>query len=292
MSPWRRAQMMLLWLGARTAGRISVRLGGWLSSALWFTPWPTATTPRSRHREAQWLRSTSPLTLVVDGLRLEGYAAGRGPTVLLVHGWGDRAARMGAFVGPFVSAGYRVVALDLPGHGRAGVRRTDLPTLSDAIRAAVGQLGPVHAVIGHSMGATAAILAARDGLETATLVALAPPVRLRHAVDRFRQMLALPEPAVVGLQRSIERRFGMTVWERYAADRVPVDLPTLIVHDRDDAQVDLADARTLAAAWPDARLVETAGLGHQRIVRDPQVVESVVSFVGERTQAAGRAMPA
>lgn len=54
---------------------------------------------------------------------------------------------------------------------------------------------------------------------------------------------------------------------------------TLVVHDRADKEVPYADGARVAEAWPTAELVTTEGLGHQRILRDPGVVEQVVAFL-------------
>lgn len=279
MSRWRRVQMMVLWVAARTLGRWSSLLGGWLASLLWFTPWPTQSTARSAQRESAWLADTQPLELSAGPWRLRGFSAGEGPTVLLVHGWGDHAARLGAFVAPLVLQGFRVVAVDMPGHGARGIARTDLPAMADALRLVAAQVGPIHAVIGHSMGATVSMIAVRDGMSPTALVLLAPPVRLEHAVSRFGEMLDLPERTLTGLRRRIERRFGTSVWRDYAADHLQLEVPTLLIHDADDPQVDISEGRMLAASWPDVEMVETAGLGHQRIVRDAGVVRAAVEFV-------------
>ena len=279
MNRWRTLHMGVLWHATRRLGRRSSLLGGWFASKLWFLPWPTASTPSSVSREAVWLGATTPLELVVAGVRVRGYSAGHGPTVLLVHGWGDHAARMGAFIAPLVAAGFRVVGLDHPGHGSARMRATDIPAMAATLRRAAAQLGPVHAVIGHSLGGTVSTIASRDGLGHRALVLLAAPARLEGAVDRFAELLDLPAPAVRGLRRRIERRFGATVWDDYAVDHLELDVPTLIVHDSDDPQVDIADARMVASAWPRAELLETVGLGHHRVVRDPAVVDAAVEFV-------------
>ena len=55
--------------------------------------------------------------------------------------------------------------------------------------------------------------------------------------------------------------------------------PTLVVHDRDDALVGIADVRAAAAALPAGTLVETHGLGHSRILHSSEVVGRVVEFV-------------
>jgi len=284
VSRLQRADLWLTWSATRRLGAVSAALARPFVTRLWFMPWKTTTSATAAEREAGWLAGTEPLRLRAGRRRVTGFAAGAGPTVLLVHGWGDHAARMGGFVGPLVAAGFRVVAIDLPGHGPGRPRRTDIPTQAAAIRAVADALGGVHAVIGHSLGATVTIMALRDGLAAESVVLLAPAVRLDHAVERFREMLAVPDPAIRGLRRGIERRFGATVWDDYAADTVAATLEqrALLVHDAADTQVDLADGRRLAAAWPGARLLETSGLGHQRILRDPAVVSAAVEFVAGR----------
>jgi hypothetical protein len=53
----------------------------------------------------------------------------------------------------------------------------------------------------------------------------------------------------------------------------------LVVHDRDDADVAIEDAIRIASAWPGAVLLETNGLGHNGVLRDPAVVARVAEFV-------------
>jgi hypothetical protein len=42
-------------------------------------------------------------------------------------------------------------------------------------------------------------------------------------------------------------------------------------------------------AWPGAELLSVAGLGHRRLLRDPEVVRAVVAHVDERAAAAEQA---
>ena len=37
--------------------------------------------------------------------------------------------------------------------------------------------------------------------------------------------------------------------------------------------------KALAAAWPEGELLTTGGLGHHRLLRDPEVVRAVVDYV-------------
>jgi fermentation-respiration switch protein FrsA (DUF1100 family) len=56
--------------------------------------------------------------------------------------------------------------------------------------------------------------------------------------------------------------------------------PLLVVHDWADAAVPFAQGERLAATWPDATLITTAGLDHVRVLHWPEVVERVAGFLG------------
>lgn len=271
------------WLATKAAAAVSPRLAGPVAARLWFTPWRVPVSDRAAERQAEWLAGTDPVTFRDGRRKIAGYAAGAGPAVLLVHGWGERGASLGAFVGPLVDAGYRVVGIDLPGHGGSEGGQIDGFQIAAAIRSVAEQIGDVRAVVAHSMGATTSLYAAREGLRTDALVLLAPSPRLDHALVTFGRLLSLPQRALDGLKATIDRRYGADVWERLSGHSIApeVHVPGLIVHDSDDPQVSLEDARSLHEAWPGSRLVTTEGLGHGRILRDPQVIETVASFLAE-----------
>ena len=271
------------WLATRVAGVVSPRLAGAPAARLWFTPWRVPAGERHARRQEEWLRPTEALSFEVESNRIAGYTAGDGPTVLLIHGWGESGASLGAFVAPLVAEGYRVVGIDLPGHGASDGGQTDGFRVAAAIRGVCDALGGVRAVVAHSMGATTSLYAASEGMPVDALVLIAPSPRLDHALKRFAELLALSPNAVRGLKATIERRYGPGVWGTFSGERAAscVRVPGLIVHDRDDPQVALEDSEGLHAAWRGSRLVTTEALGHGKILRDPKVLEEVMSFLAE-----------
>ena len=276
-------KLKLLWLGARYGGVVSKRLGGFFTWRLWFTPWEVQLSERARQREAEWLVGTKPLAVPSTTGVLSGFVAGEGPTILLVHGWGDQASRMGAFVRPLVEAGFRVVGIDLPAHGDSPGRMTNAYEWSAAIRATVDHVGGVAAVVAHSIGGVNTLLAMRNGMRVGRLVLLASALRMQHGVGQFAALFQLPQRSIDGLVEMIEHRYGPFVWDDLSSDRhaAALDVPALLFHDRQDTQVDFADGLRLHEAWPSSRLVATEGLGHDRILRDPEVVAQAVAFLSE-----------
>ena len=276
--------LKVTWLAMRHVGRYSKRLGGWLAARLWFTPWRAKLSANAQAREAGWLEGTRSLRIEVEGPELRGFIVGEGPTVLLVYGWGERASTMGAFIAPLTAAGYRVAAIDLPGHGETPSTDPNLYVIADALKRAARELGDIDAVVAHSMGGLATTVALADGLVADKVVLLAPAIRLEHGLTKFNALFDVPPRAAEGLRDHIDRRFGRDVWDHFAGDHLAAGItsPALIIHDEEDPQVDFADGRTLAESWPSARFEATRGLGHVKIVRDDEIVTRVVDFLSGR----------
>jgi pimeloyl-ACP methyl ester carboxylesterase len=101
----------------------------------------------------------------VDGLAIHYTAAGTGPkTVILVHGWTCDETTWTAQV-PALAEQYRVVTIDLPGHGKTGSPADGKLSMDlfaraiDSVRAEVG--AERVTVVGHSMGTPVVIQYAR-----------------------------------------------------------------------------------------------------------------------------------
>ncbi len=203
------------------------------------------------------------------------------PVVLLVHGWGGHAGQMVALGDALAQAGFEPVLLDLPGHGRSAGWRSSLPQFARAVHAAAARLGPLHAAVGHSLGALAVLHAAARGLAAQQLVLVAPPSSPRSFLRGFAAALGLPASMAGRMQQRIERLESVPLAEfepEWLAARTRV--PSLVVHDRGDRYAPFAGGEQLVAALPSARLHATDGLGHQRLLRDPGVVGEVRAWLG------------
>lgn len=121
-------------------------------------------------------------TLEVDGVEINVLAWGERalPTLTLVHG-GAAHANWWSFVAPLLATQYRVVAVDLSGHGDSGWREVYDPRLwAREVMAATERFGgagrPV--VAGHSMGGFVTMLvAATFGPSLAGAILVDAPLR-------------------------------------------------------------------------------------------------------------------
>lgn len=275
----------------QTAFVFSEQLGATVAERLFTTPRRFARPAR----EHAVLASARPFALDVplrsprwngQHRQVAAWRWGHGPAVLLVHGWEGRGAQLGAFVAPLVEAGLSVVAFDAPAHGDSPGTQLYLTDLADAVVAAVEAIGPVHAIIAHSFGAAAVLLAhARGGVDVARNIMIAPNAVVDDAVERFARVVALDERDRHTLEDQLAVQSGITV-ESLRLDRLVGERrgALTVIHDRGDREVPFEDGERLAQLWPDAHLVPTEGLGHRRILRDPGVVRAVVEAVRDGLQ--------
>jgi pimeloyl-ACP methyl ester carboxylesterase len=217
----------------------------------------------------------------VDGPagRLATYRWGEGPTVLLVHGWGGHAGRLAHFVSPLTAAGLSVVAFDAPGHGSSDRTLCSLPEIAASVRALTAELHP-FGIIGHSLGATAAALAAREGVRFLHAVFLAPAATPENYPGRFGRCLGMQTEGCDFMKRRLLTRYGIR-WNDISVVSFAHSMTArlLVYHDAKDSKVPFREGSAIAAAWPNARLVPLRGVGHHRILRAPEVVAGTVDFL-------------
>ena len=266
---------MRLWFAS--VGRMLPSVAADVGERLFTTPPRWAVPERERVILDQGRRLSIPF-----GLRtLVAWGWGEGPCVLLVHGWGGRAGQMTPFVAPLRDLGFSVVAFDGPAHGESRGRRTSLPEFAHAVSAAVRVIdGAPAAILGHSMGAAASVLALRDGVESNAMVLVAPPARPVDYLLEFAELLWMPRGALLRVAGRVEERYGL-LWKDLDLPRLVqrFDHPMLLVHDEEDRDASFAHGRELADAWPGAEMISTRGLGHTRILRDPGIGVRVAEWI-------------
>ena len=176
---------------------------------------------------------------VMPSLSLHCESQGSGPPVVLWHGWGANLRVFDALVTRLATR-HRVIAADLPGHGRSPwpADASGFDSLRELLHATL----PRDCIlIGWSLGATLAMQAA-----------LALPGRLRavvllHATPRF----LADADWTAGMNAALLAQFAGTLRDDYA--RTVSDFLDLQVRGTRDAPAVLAALRTALHAQGDAR---------------------------------------
>lgn len=234
------------------------------------------------------------------------------PALVLLHGLGSSSADW-LFQVPVFAARYRVLAVDLPGHGRSEpAGRLSVESMAAAVAALLAHLGepPAH-LLGLSLGGCVALtLAARAPERVRSLILVNAFARLRPAGPRGALRLlvrlgllaaapmpvlaahvarglfprpeqrALYERAAAGLAAMPRRRYLAAVRAVAAFDGRAllgsVRCPTLVVAGERDGTVSRAAAEHLACGIAGARLVVVPDSGHATPADQPETFNRLV----------------
>ena len=231
-------------------------------------------------------------TAVVDGLTLQYLEAGRGPAVVLLHGYAE-TSRMWRPLMPQLADRYHVIAPDLPGIGGSAVPTDGLDMASAArrIHALIRQLGVEHAVVvGHDIGLMVAYAyAAQFPAEVdrlALLDAFLPGVKgweaiYNHpAIWHFRFNGATPEALVKDRERTYFEHF----WNDFAADGAR-SIPEA---DRQAYVADYARPGRMRAAWAYFVSFQKAAVDFETFART-KLTMPVLTIGGDKANGAALA---
>jgi len=265
-------------------GRVAPGLTGSLIKRSLFVPAKTPIGARGR----RFLTSGGRFEFRVHGKTIHGWQWGRGPGVLFVHGWNSRGIHFSRFFDSLLDNGYSVVTYDAPAHGESQGKQTNFFEMRDAVTAFFNQAAvpDIKGIVAHSLGAAAVInhLAEREtGIETVLLApALQPGKLLRQA---FLQH-GIPQPVSDKLITDFERQYGYSL-SRHSPHLMAGRIASrvLIIHDRDDRITPYAESRKLSDEFNQVVLHTTSGLGHKRLLNDPEIVALVQAYLMERCHA-------
>jgi pimeloyl-ACP methyl ester carboxylesterase len=257
---------------------ISPRLAARLAFVLFLTP----VRRRLDASDAPWLATARQHVVVAEADRIHVHEWGTGPrTVVILHGWGSHAARFAPLAQSLVAQGWRVLAIDAPGHGRSPGRRSSLPQFIRALDRVIQELGPAQALIGHSLGALAAThwlgqSAAPGRAAVRQLVLISAPSGVPFLIDNFVAMLDLNAVTARHLLARFTDRFHQPPgsWSTTAL-AAHIQVPVLLIHDRDDDVIPFTHSEQLLATLPHARLLATQGLGHSGMLRDSVTIAQI-----------------
>ncbi|GAA3927949.1 alpha/beta hydrolase [Litoribacillus peritrichatus] len=262
-----------------TTNLISTKVAGSLAHKIWFTP---QNRPMSE-TDKTWLKKSIAEHLTMNGSQVPVYRWGTGPLVLCVHGWGGHSGQFRQQANSLVEQGYSVISFDTPGHGFAEGKTSNLEETSQLISILAQQYGEFEAIIGHSIGGLAANNAINNGVQAKCTVFLNTPMCLDHIVQAFKHQLGLASEVVDQHRKLMENKFNVGFWQEYDLRVSTTRTPTFYCYDQQDDQVPPSVGHYLAALHQGSKLVMTEKLGHNRSVRNPEIIGQISQFI-QQTQ--------
>lgn len=252
-------------------------------------------------------------TIDIDGIALHYDVEGTGPSIIMMHGWGCRAATLQSLA-KIAAETHTVYSVDFPGFGDTaepdgvwGVE--DYTRLIEKFADRLGLDRP--SLLGHSFGGRVGLLyASRRPVDRLILVDAAgikPRRKLSYYIKvysfKFSKMLIKLLYGKEEGQRRIEARRARHGSSDYAqasprmrailSKVVNEDLryvlgsikaPTLLVWGENDTATPMRDARIMEKEIPDAGLVSFPGCGHYSFLDNPVQTAAVLrSFLSYKS---------
>jgi len=183
-----------------------------------------------------------PRFLNVEGGRVAYEVAGSGPLVLLVPGMGDLRSTYRHLAPTLRAAGYRVAVTDLRGHGDSEATFDtygDVATAGD-IEALVDHLGGPAVVVGNSMGAGAAALAAARRPDLVSGLVLVGPFVRDGSVGALKRL---------AFRAVMARPWAVAAWSAYLPNLYAGTRPEDLDEHRDRIRASLRRPGYSRAFW-------------------------------------------
>jgi pimeloyl-ACP methyl ester carboxylesterase len=214
------------------------------------------------------------------------YSWGSGPLVVVMHGWSGSGTQFSWLIPQLVASGYQVASFDAPAHGINPGNQSDLIQFSESLLAIEQKLGAIDTLIAHSLGAMASIYAIQRGLNPERLVLFGPHLSVVEMFETYAGLLNLNSKLSNAFFNNIGFRMknlmgGSDPWHHFTPEQLLANLGVkgMLVFDQQDEEVSLQQFKAIENLWLDCQSVETNGLGHSGILKDKNVIDTVIGFL-------------
>lgn len=203
--------------------------------------------------------------------------------VLILHGFESSVVNFDRYIPPLLKKGFEVLAFDAPAHGRSTGKRIHAVDYKNFILHILDQYGPVKNFITHSFGGLALSLVLDEipHDESWKAVLIAPATESTTAMNQFFQFLKLDDEVKHEFKHLIEETNGKPLsWYSVARAADNIKAEVLFLQDKQDLQTPLEDVLPIMEKnYPNFRFVISDGLGHRRIYKEADSIETIMQFL-------------
>lgn len=213
---------------------------------------------------------------------------GTAPAVVVLHGWGANASLMLPLAPHLHRAGLHALFLDARNHGRSEHDDfVSMPRFAEDLEVAIDWLKNLDnvsdiGVIGHSVGAGAALLAGAHRTDLSAIVSVSAFTHPGEVMATAPPMNRMPAKVRSGVFRTMEKTIGARFDEiapRATIGRVRA--PILLVHGASDTVVPISHLHELSTVAPDARTLIVPGADHGSLDAFEPHVGTILGFLSE-----------
>ncbi len=208
------------------------------------------------------------------------------PLVVCVHGWRGRAHQMRRFTPVLLKRGFRVMMVNLPAHFGQGENYTHIYECADELKEIHEKFGPIDSIITHSFGSPATALALNENFKIRKFIMIAPNLDINYLLNEYAAAFGLQKliPKITQyIKQYCDRNIFPGSWENLTIETLLHNLnfseEVEIWHDLLDTEISIETNQTvfqmLLERGQTAKLTELQGLGHFKILKNQETIDSI-----------------
>jgi len=263
---------------ARLAGKLSPGLARSQIESMLFTPQVTDS------KALRLPRGIEQSIIKTNDGKLQAYQAGRGPTVVFVHGWDGGAYQFFPLMRGLARCGFSSLAFDHLGHGLSDKKMATLQQSINTCNQVLNQVQKstdgLYAAVGHATGCIAIANASNAVLKDLPLLMIAPVFNYKLHVLKRLVKLGLPADMVKQYATGFSKTYRSEYQKLELAGKLSLySDSTAIAHDESDKESAVADSINFCDRYPLTRLMLSKDTDHIRIINSESVWQELKSHL-------------
>lgn len=204
---------------------------------------------------------------------------GEKETILLIHGWESNSTRWQGMIQYLKKKKYNIVSLDAPGQGMSSGKEFNSVLYARFINEVCQKYKPTF-LVGHSLGGMTMFYAQSKYQFpfVKKMVGLGSPNIFNRITLNYKNLLSLNNRTYKAYLNVFTTNFKIDT-SLYNTEKFieKIDIPLLIIHDKNDLIVPYNDALQIVNKNPRVSFITTENLGHSLVHN--QVYKKTLSFL-------------
>lgn len=258
---------------------ISPKLVTLFAAKLFTAPIKHKIPKREHHMDTESKQHALHIPSIKKDIHIYHYGSGV-KKVLLVHGWSGRGTQLVKIADELLNLGYSTISFDAPAHGKSKGNSSIMLEFIESILEIDKEFGPFEFAIGHSLGGMSILNAIKQNLEVKKAIIIGSGDIIQNIIIDFTNKLNLKNDISIKLRDHFENKFNLKM-DDFSASKVGKDvkIPVLIIHDKNDTDVNIKAAYNIQKKIKNSELFITEKLGHRKILGNNEVITKIVEFI-------------
>ncbi len=217
-------------------------------------------------------------------LNFNGFKWGSGKhKILITHGWGSKAADFAELITALREIDdLEIIAFDAPGNGSSEGELSNLLLYIESVKAIISNFGSPDILIGHSLGGMANVITIRETrIKPSLLISLTPLIRLKENFEASMAAADVSRQAQDAFLKSFEKHFGDLADHFNLHDLYDFNGKHWLAYDKQDLISPHSFMEQFLNSNSSIENHNYDGIGHDKIIKSPVVINDVVNQVKE-----------